>query len=318
MKIIDYDKETLQEGETVIALGNFDGFHLGHQKLLEKAEYIAKEEGLLTAVLLFKSHTKSLLSDRKAGNKAYLSSLEDKLNYLEARAFDLAFIKSFNKDFAGLSPEDFIDRVLYKDLRVRHIVVGRDYHFGFKAGGSVDNLLKASLAGKFKLSLVDDVCYKGERISSSRIREDLLEGKLEEAGQMLGRPYSITGKVVHGKKRGHGLGYPTANMETNFSYILPRQGVYLSRVTLEGGTKYFAMSSIGSNPTFSNRPGVKIESNIFDFSKDIYGQEISLEFLHFHRPNRKFESPLALKSQLDEDSRDLKLLARTYPKKINK
>ena len=313
MQIIDYDQRVPASlGPQSIALGNFDGLHRGHQALMHQAKAYARVHHLSASVLLFKQHS---TEEQAQGHKRYLSSLEDKLQALDQLGMDLVFLKTFNEAFRKMSPEVFLTRVLLEDLQVRHIVCGADYTYGCGAKGKVADLMEGSRRYGFDLSLVEDVTDQdGIRISSTRIREAVRSGRVEEARAMLGAPFFMKGQVVSGARRGRLLGYPTANLKLSFPYILPADGVYLTSVTVEDGQAYYAMTNIGTNPTFERGDQIKIESHLFDYSGDLYGQKARINFLRFERADVRYPSSAALLKQMAEDERLLRTWAQEEAK----
>lgn len=304
MQIIDCDMRNRQApaGSKIIALGNFDGLHRGHQALIREAVLQSKKEGALSACLLFKHHTTALLSDH---SQCYLTSVEDKIALLDQFGIDVVFLKEFDQKFRSLTKEDFIENVLKNQLHASCVIVGNDFRFGVKAQGTVWDLKKAQENHRLNVSVVDDVLYQGKRISSTRIREAVLAGRVEEAGDMLGRPFQLSGRVVHGSHRGQSkLNFPTANLELHFPYVLPTNGVYLTEVFWEDEHAY-GMTDIGTNPTFTDQSVLKIETHIFDFHGDLYGKNMRLNFLRFERRDIKFRCAEELSAQMKEDQRIL-------------
>lgn len=312
MKIIDCDKDFIKPDKRVsIALGNFDGLHLGHQKLIKRAIEISQDEGLISSVLLFKQNSKSLTQDKEA---RFLTSLDDKIQLLEEMRIDLVYIKDFDQEFMHLRKQTFLVDFLLKEMNVGHLVCGADYSFGYMAEGNTDDLKNMKADYDYSLDILDYVNFDGDRISSTRIREDISLGKVEEAHKMLGRPYKIKGTVVRGEGRGRNLGFATANIKLNFPYLLPKSGVYLTEVAIDN-MHYYAMTDIGYNPTFKKTGSTKIESNIFDFDNNIYGQDLELNFLRFERDDRSFSSAEDLINQLNKDEKLLRKWALEYRQK---
>lgn len=297
IKIIDLDKGELDKEVKCVSLGNFDGIHLGHQKLMKENIRLSKEEDLTPAVLLFKENSKTLVSDESA----YISSLDDKINYLKSMGIRTFCLIDFSESFKSISPEDFIKDILVEKLNAKALVVGIDYKFGNYAEGNVDTLKSFEEKYGFKTHIVDFEFDGDKKISSRTIREQILKGHIDMANKYLGRPYKIKGKVIHGYKRGRELNFPTANLAPNFSYVIPIDGVYLTRVTIDD-EKYFALTNIGNNPTFENLDR-KIETYILDFNEDIYDREISIEFLKFFRGDFKFNSVDELIDQMEKDKK---------------
>ena len=283
-----------------IALGNFDGFHKGHQELLLNT----MKTNFKSAVLLFKSHSSILLLD---GPERFLMSLEDKLAFLEKFSIDRVFMKSFDPEFMQMDKDVFIEDFLMKKLSVKDIVVGRDFRFAKNGQGTIQDLFLASQKFDLSVNVVDDILYQDKRISSTRIRNTVENGGVEEASSMLGYPYTIRGKVVTGEGRGGKLlGFPTANLELSFPYCLPKDGVYLTRVLLGQSSELFGLTNIGSNPTFTDSKMKKIETYILDFNQGIYGRDLALEFLRFEREDIKFDSVEELVSQMRADEKLLR------------
>ncbi|MBS6106402.1 MULTISPECIES: bifunctional riboflavin kinase/FAD synthetase [Anaerococcus] len=295
IKIYDLDMGMTDFEPKAIALGNFDGVHIGHQKLIGKNIEIANRLNLVPSVLLFKENSKKTLIDEKN----YLTSLDDKIEILAKMGMDTFCILEFNEEFRSLSPKEFISKILYQKLNSKYIVVGEDYHFGKNAQGNVDTLKQNQDEFGFETKIVDFELDNGKKISSTDIKQLIKEGNIKLANKYLARPYKIIGHVIDGHKRGRTLNFPTANLKTNFSYTLPKDGVYLTRVNVKG-KNYFALSNVGSNPTFGN-DNRKVETYILDFDQDIYGENISIEFLEFFRDDMKFNSADELIDQMETD-----------------
>lgn len=297
IKIYDLDRGMTDFEPKAIALGNFDGIHIGHQKLIKKDLEIARQLNLVPSVLLFKENSKKTLIDEKD----YLTSLNDKIEIFSNMGMDTFCILEFNEDFRSLSPREFISKILYKKLNTKYIVIGEDYHFGKNAEGDIKTLARFQDEFGFETIIVDFEVDNGVKISSGSIKELIKNGYITKANKYLGRAYKIIGHVVDGHKRGRTLNFPTANLEMNFSYTVPKDGVYLTRVNVRG-QNYFALTNIGSNPTFEN-DFRKIETYILDFSDDIYGENITIEFLEFFRGDLKFESVDDLINQMEIDKK---------------
>lgn len=297
IKIYDLDRGMTDFEPKAIALGNFDGIHIGHQKLIKKDLEIARQLNLVPSVLLFKENSKKTLIDEKD----YLTSLNDKIEIFSNMGMDTFCILEFNEDFRSLSPREFISEILYKKLNTKYIVIGEDYRFGKNAEGDIKTLDRFQDEFGFETTIVDFEVDNGVKISSGSIKELIKNGNIAKANKYLGRSYKIIGHVVDGHKRGRTLNFPTANLEMNFSYTVPKDGVYLTRVNVRG-KNHFALTNIGSNPTFEN-DFRKIETYILDFSEDIYGENITIEFLEFFRGDLKFESVDDLINQMEIDKK---------------
>lgn len=281
--------------DIVVALGNFDGFHLGHQKLITELNNVKLKKGYKSAVFLFESHTKDLIFHQ---NSSRIMSFEDKLNKLDSFKIDYVFSIEFSEKIKNLSPKEFLDFLTNK-LNIKHIVVGKDYRFSKNREGNTDFIKSYMKEKGLSCTIIDKLNYDNIEISSTKIIEYIKSGKIELANDLLGDCFSIKGKVTHGFQRGRNLGYPTANLEISFNYVMVKEGVYFTK-TIVDGKGYFSFSSVGHNPTFDNKKST-IESHIFDFDEDIYGKDIELCFLERLRDNIKFNSVEELIEQLKKD-----------------
>lgn len=303
MKIVNIDLNYIGKDEIVIALGNFDGVHLGHRLLMKKAIETASKIDAHSAVLLFNEHTTATLFDHK---KKELTSNEAKLMYLKGIGIDIVYMIDFNEEFMKMSPEYFVKEFLVKNLNAKGVVVGYDYRFGFKAMGDVEILRELCKEYNLTLDVIDAYKIDGEVVSSTRIREAISEGMMEEANKLLGHNYFITGIVDHGKKLGSKMGYPTANIITKDGVQLPGDGVYDTRIKVGGDDLlYKAATSIGNNPTFLGE-NLKIEANILDFDENIYGKKVYLYFLKKLRPMVVFNSVEELFERIAKDVEEVR------------
>ena len=296
MEIINIENFKEDRFKTAIALGNFDGVHIGHQKLIKEMVENAKKNGLKSSVLLFHNHTKTVLEGK--GPKL-ITSLNQKYDLIENLGVDIIYTMTFNENIMKLSPEEFVNRILIEKLKCKAVAVGTDYRFGHKASGNADLLTK--LGDKFNLlvNIVSPMYVDDEIVSSTKIRELISEGDLDMAKILLGRDYSVFGNVIHGKKMGTKLGFPTANIELLENYIIPKKGVYNTRTIIDNNN-YLSATSVGYNPTFSE-DRLKIESHIIDFNDNIYGKTIELVFIKYLRDEFKFETLDLLKEQMGKD-----------------
>lgn len=297
IKVYDLDMGMTDFEPKAVSLGNFDGIHKGHQKLMKRNVEISRSQNLVSSVLLFKENSKKTLRDEKE----YLTSIDDKIEILSDLGIDTFCILDFNEKFRSLSPKDFISKILYDKLNTKYVIIGEDYKFGKDALGNRKTLKKYEAYYSYKTEVVDFELNGGEKISSRTIRELIKKGQIEKANKYLNRYYKIRGEVVHGHQRGRTLNFPTANLKTNFSYIIPADGVYLTRIKVLDEYHY-ALSNIGSNPTFENDIR-NIETYILDFDKDIYEENISIEFLEFFRSDIKFNSKEELIEQMESDKK---------------
>ncbi|MDY3903315.1 bifunctional riboflavin kinase/FAD synthetase [Peptoniphilus sp.] len=295
MKIIEIDLNYIANEESVIALGNFDGVHRGHIALINKAIENAKKLNIKSSLLLFNEHTDNLV---KVGKKEIITTNKTKFEILENLGIDLIYLINFTKEFMSYSPIKFLDCFLAKNLKIKGVVVGYDYTYGYKKSGNVEFLKKNKYLFE-PVEVIDQISYNGEKISSSLIRKLIESGKIKEANFLLSRPYKLIGKIIHAKGLGKKMGYPTANLELIDNFVIPKFGVYDTDIIIKG-KRYKASTNIGTNPTVEH-DGVKIEAHILDFTKDIYGDIVELELLNFVRPELKFNNIEDLFSQIAKD-----------------
>lgn len=279
-----------------IALGSFDGLHKGHLELVKKVVGLANENNGNSIIYTFKNHPKTILNhDFKPD---LLMDNKSKEEILKQYNVDIVHFQEFNKEFMEKSPEDFI-KDLIRDFNLKGIVVGFNYKFGYKNTGDTNLLKELSKKYGFEVYIIEPCKYKNIVISSTRIRKELLSGRIEDANTMLTRPYFLNGEVVRGRQIGRTIGFPTANLQRSKMFLLPEEGVYYTQV-LWHNKIYKAITSIGSNPTV-NGEKITVESHILDFNKDIYGDEIIVNFIKKIRNNVKFNSLNELKEQLNCD-----------------
>lgn len=308
IKIFDLDFNEFDLSPKAVSLGNFDGVHKGHQKLMKENIKISKAKNLTPSVLLFKENTKNILN----GEREYLTSLEDKIEILKNLGIECFCLLEFSDKFKDLSPYEFIEEILYKKLNTKYVIVGDNYRFGKMAKGDIKTLKKYEEDFAYKTKVVDFELDDGKIINSTDIRQMVREGKIEKANKDLGHPFKMQGKVIKGAQRGRLLNFPTANLKPSFKYVTAKSGVYFTRVNIDRDF-YYALTDIGTNPTFENKK-MKIETYIMDFSKDIYGKNISIEFLEYLRPDYKFNSPEELIGQMEKDKKTGRNLIEKYRK----
>ena len=272
-----------------LAIGNFDGLHIGHQALLAKTVVIAKEQQLTPAVMTFEPHPREFFMPQNA--PARLSSMREKLEYFEEADIEDVFVLRFNQTFAAITAQDFMHQVLKTSLSATTILVGGDFCFGAKRQGTVKDLMQSG----FQLIDFPEVKVEHERVSSTLVRDALAEGNFTQAERLLGRPYSISGKVVHGAKRGRQLGYPTANV--HMRHERPAfTGVYA--VKLDGRE---GVANLGVRPTIAGIPKLMLEVYVFDFDGDLYDEHVHVQFFHKIRDEMKFDGLDALKARIAQD-----------------
>ena len=290
---------------TVLTIGAYDGVHRGHRKVIAEVCRLAEERGLGSAVVTFDRHPASVVRPESA--PLLLTDLEQKLELLAATGVDQTLVVPFDEQRAAETAEDFVTNVLVGCLKVKLIVVGEDFHFGFRRLGNVALLREMGQALGFAVTGLGLVGMDGEpardheQVSSTFIRRALGRGDLARANAMLGRPYEVRGTVVKGDQRGRTLGFPTANVRVDGSILLPADGVYAGRVELPSGERRDAALSLGTRPHFFNDGDLLLEAHLIDFSGDLYGQEVNVSFEKNLRPQQKFENLEALVAQLEKD-----------------
>lgn len=298
MVVIDDIIMNNKESETYVALGSFDGLHYGHLSLVKKTVQVAKENNGKSMVFTYKNHPKTLV--KPESSPKLIMDLETKLKYLEEENIDIVVLKSFNKEFMSMSAEDFI-KFLCLDYNVKGIIVGFNFKFGYKNLGDIDLLKNLQDKYGYELYIMEPYTYNGDVISSTRIRKMLLEGDVEEATKMLSKPYLIKGKVIHGKKLGRTIGFPTANLQFDEKMIIPKKGVYYTNI--EYNNKIFkGITSVGNNPTVNGKQ-LTIETFILNFNDTIYGQEVKVYFIERIRDEIKFNSLEELIEQIKQDEK---------------
>jgi riboflavin kinase/FMN adenylyltransferase len=283
---------------TVLTIGNFDGLHLGHRAMLERLAARAQELGLPTTVMTFEPHPRELFTPEQA--PARLTSLREKLQLLDSCGVDRANVCHFSRKWAALSAADFIERILVRGLAVRHIIIGDDFRFGKGRAGDFAMLAAAGQKHGFGVEAMHTVELKGERVSSSAVREALAAGELEHAAALLGRPYCISGRVVHGDKIGRKIGYPTANIQLKRKRVA-LTGIFAVNVTGLDKRHLPGAASLGVRPTLGHGLRPVLEVNLFDFDREIYGSHITVHFLHKMRDEAKFDSLDDLQAQIGRD-----------------
>ncbi|MFP4496870.1 MAG: bifunctional riboflavin kinase/FAD synthetase [Vulcanimicrobiota bacterium] len=298
MKIIDLVniKHSI-DTDLALALGYFDGIHLGHQKILKKTVDEARKAGIASGIFTFRQHPIEVLNPKLCF--PYLTTLEEKQLLVKKTGIEYYIETDFTKVFSQLTPEHFVQRILLKKLNGKIFIAGRDYRFGHGGAGDVelfDKLLKPTSS---KLVLVDKVNLDQLKISSTRIREALLMGYVDEANEMLGRWYSISGKVKPGKGVGRKLGIPTANIDIHQDKIFPRPGVYCVIVRVNQNI-YCGIAHLGDKPTFKEHH-YNLEVNIFDFNQDIYGKHIRVYFLNHIRDTSRYSTVDEMMGQINMD-----------------
>jgi riboflavin kinase/FMN adenylyltransferase len=317
MRLIRYIRDVpaaLKGG--VVALGNFDGLHRGHQAVIKTARSIAKEKRVASAVMTFEPHPRAFFQPAQAPFR--LSPFRAKCRQMRFMGVDYLYTQRFDAAFSSHTAEEFVDAFLIAGLGVSHVVIGYDYVFGTKRGGNADFLKKRGQQAGFGVTAVEEFRIDATaQVSSTAIREFLSEAACQAAARLLGRYWEIAGRVQHGDKRGRKLGFPTANVPLG-EHHHPREGVYAVRAGIDRGGEtvwYDAVANFGRRPTF-NKSDVLLEVHIFDFEEDLYNRNLRVGLIDFIRPEQKFDGLEALKAQLDQDclaARQI-LKQRAFPK----
>jgi riboflavin kinase / FMN adenylyltransferase len=298
----------------VVAIGSFDGVHRGHRAVIGAAGERAVGLGAPLGVVTFEPHPREVLRPEAA--PARLTPLRVKARLLRDLGVARLYVLPFGAGLMRKTPEAFVEEVLVAGLGVRHVVVGKDFRFGHRRAGDVDLLERTGFRHGFGVSALARVPWRGEVCSSSRIREALAAGEIEEATDLLGHPHAVEGRVVRGDGRGRGLGYPTANVRPHHPRaLLPAPGIYAVRagvVGRDGPAWHDAAVSLGRRPTFGEGGDLRLEAHLLDFDSDLYGRRLCVAFVARLRGERRFESVDELKRQMEQDCRRAReLLAAT-------
>ncbi|MFY9296444.1 MAG: bifunctional riboflavin kinase/FAD synthetase [Clostridiales bacterium] len=295
--VFNIDKKHTTDKPIAMALGSFDGVHVGHQMLIQQLKYIQNTIGCCSLVYTFLNNPLELLNPKNAPSR--IMTLPEKISKFNRFNIDYLVLNPFNKCLASMPPQDFIEHMLIKNYNLKYIVVGYDFKFGTLGSGNVNMLKEFSKSYGYEVIVVPPLSLGNEIVSSSLIRQLIKEGDVEKASLYLGSPYAINGKVVHGFGRGRKLGYPTANLEFDTRKAVPKNGIYLTRVKIEG-VYYWGMTNVGTNPTFNNE-GLFVETYILDYNNTLYDTRIKLEFLKRIRDEKKFSNVEDLKNQIAKD-----------------
>ncbi len=290
----------------VVAIGVFDGVHRGHQEIVSRAVEAARASGATPAAVTFHPHPDAVLSSRSA--PPILTPLARKAELLGLMGIEEIVVVPFDIEFARLTPAAFCSAVLSDHLGARSVFVGENFRFGRGAAGTAEDLRLYGRTHGFEVVAVSLAREGGDVISSTRIRELIAEGEVVDAARLLGRPHRIEGVVVTGVGRGRGLDAPTANLEPTPEMALPRLGIYVTQSTVDGARAYRSVTSVGTNPTFETDDKVRIETLLFDFSGDLYGARLELDFLARIRDQRAFPDAESLAARIREDAQ----IARTF------
>ncbi|MDG1714268.1 bifunctional riboflavin kinase/FAD synthetase [Lacinutrix sp.] len=287
-----------QERNTVITIGTFDGVHIGHQKIIQRLIEVGKAKYLTPTILTFFPHPRMIL--QKDSNIKLINTLEEKESILKHFGLENLVVEKFTKAFSRLTAQEFVETILVKQLKAKHVIIGYDHHFGRNRSANIEDLKAFGLQYRFEVEEITAQDINDVSVSSTKIRTALLDGDIKTANSYLGYPFIISGTVEKGKGLGRTIGFPTANIAVSQNYkLIPKQGVYVVKSEIDNKTIY-GMMNIGTNPTF-NGIVETTEVNFFNFDADLYNKKITIELLDRLRDEEKFQSVSDLKQQLIKD-----------------
>jgi riboflavin kinase/FMN adenylyltransferase len=298
MKIFHGTENANISRPTVLTLGVFDGLHLGHQRIMQMVVERARAARAVPTAITFDPHPRAVLYPESA--PPLLQTLDQRLANFEVLGIEQAIVIRFNRDFAAQDAEEFLRNVVHERLQAKEVYLGKGFAFGKNRSGNIDLLRRMSAELGFFADEVPEIRLRGARISSSKIRALLAVGKINLTRRMLGRPYGIEGQIIHGAERGRTIGFPTANLKPR-NRVVPKFGVYAT-ATLIGGEWRRSITNVGVRPTFENEVEPSIETYVFDFDGDLYGNVLRVRFLHRIRDEKKFGGIEELKMQIQKDT----------------
>lgn len=303
-----HDLENIRLENTAVALGVFDAMHLGHLEIIDDVVRYARENGLKSAVYMFRNIPKGVITNTDIKN---VNLFKKRLHILMEHGVDIAIAERFTEEYMKLAYDDFVRKYLVEKFDAKYVCAGFNYHFGYKGLGDTEKLKQ--LCGEYGIKVHIAECKSLDKpVSSTLLRNLIASGRMEEAAKYLGRTFSVTRKIEHGEKLGHTIGFPTANIQLPDFHVVPKFGVYVSRSKIDG-VWYPSITNVGGKPTVgTNKPC--IETHIIGFDDNAYDKEIEIEFHHYLRPINKFNSIEDLKAQLEAD----KKAAAEYFSKRNK
>lgn len=305
---IDTDKHQGKyfNSNSIVTVGTFDGLHLGHRKIIDTLVNTGNENNLRKVVVTFEPHPRLVLKkEGKPGDIKILTTLEEKIYNFESQGIDTLYVINFTKEFASTSAVEFYKNYLIERIGLSHLVVGYDHMFGKNREGSIVTIQSLSEQFKFIVLRVEEFKLNSHIVSSTLIRKLLLDTNVKEASELLGRNYTLTGKVIYGDRRGKTMGFPTVNIKpSDINKLIPANGVYFVKVYVNDND-YFGMMNIGYRPTVNNERQIFLEIHLLDFNEDIYDETITVEFIDFIRHEQKFGSIEELTVQLKKDKQTI-------------
>lgn len=316
-------REARFAARSVVTIGKFDGVHVGHREIVRLMQECADRDQLTSVVITFAEHPAHVLATLRAAAPAppfhELTSPRQKLESLQSLGVDVLVVLPFNQELREMSAQEFLQNILVKQLRMHTIIAGKDFRFGARAQGTVETLRNHSKEFDYRVLCLDDVQIAQQHVSSSRIRELVQAGNVEDAASLLGAFHRVRAKIVYGDRRGRELGFPTANLAQDWEGAMPAEGIYAGFAILGPdpdsnavdvdelqSKKYFAAISVGTNPTFGSGTPIRAEAHLLDFSQDIYGREITLEFCKKIRDMESFISVDELIAAMNRDVRNVR------------
>lgn len=313
MNIIYQLKDLQYVKNSVVTVGTFDGVHLAHQELIRDVVSRARGRNGRSVVITFDPHPKEVLTGKTLH---LLTSIEERQQLCEHMGVDVFFCTEFSYDFSRQSSRDFYLRYVIQGTGVSEVIEGYDHHFGRDREGSIEELLRLGREFEFSVDALKPVYIDEEIVSSSQIRQHLLQGHVDSAHRLLGRPYPVEGTVIRGDGRGRQLGYPTANLQLSSNRkMIPQDGIYFAQVEIDS-TVYSCMVSIGVRPTFFTHGHRTIEAHLLDFEGDLYGKVLTLQFLKRLREERKFDNAAQLIEQMNKDKEESRKLEHEYQNRL--
>lgn len=304
MKVIFDPEEPIQD-PTSATIGNFDGVHLGHKKIIDAVKKEASDKNLSSCVITFHPHPQKVLQNIDI---PLLVPIRERLELLKKEGVDYVACYTFTKELSQISAQDFIKDILVGKLKLKHLIVGPDFAFGKKRQGNAELLREMGSELGFETKVLEPEVLDGQVVSSTAIRNFVREGNLKEASKFLGYDFYVEGSVVEGERRGRQIGFPTLNIDSDWD-ILPKVGVYATRVYFDDERKE-SITNVGYRPTFGQN-GLLIESHLFDYSGDAYGKRVRVEFVQRVRDEQKFDGPDALVEQIKKDVIKVKEILKT-------
>ena len=301
MNIYNSIDEIGKDENTVLTIGTFDGIHEGHKVLFKKIKKYSSDNNLRNLVVTFYPHPRMVVSDFKI---KLVTTLDEKSELISQLGIDNLLVLEFSKKFSEQSSEEFITKVVCDKIGVKHIIIGHDHRFGKDRSGNDNELIELGSKNNFTVECVGPIKSEEEIISSTKIRNAILDGNIEKANKFLGRNYCLHGTVVKGVSRGRILGFPTANIEVeNKNKLIPKNGVYVVQALVEGEVVYGVMN-VGLRPTFADTLSVVIEVHLFDFNKDVYGKTVKIDLLKRIRDEKRFNNKEELIYQIGKDKKE--------------